>query len=198
MDIRYTKSRIVLSREFTALDTLAIRFTSVLNKFRIEYVLVAGYVSILFGRARASEDIDLIVEKISYARFERLWRELKAFECINTEEPEEAYSTYLLKGSAIRFSRRGSFVPNVEFKFPKVELDNWTLEARRKVILNKHVLFISPLELQIPFKLFLGSAKDIEDARYLYNLFFNKLDIEILTEFVRKLKVEQVFNASIR
>jgi len=33
------------------------------------------------------------------------------------------------------------------------------------------VINISPLELQIAFKLYLGSDKDIEDAAYLYEIF---------------------------
>lgn len=56
------------------------------------------------------------------------------------------------------------------------------------------VLFVSPLELQIPFKLFLGSEKDIEDAKHLYNLFKDNLDEKLLFEFIRKFKIEEVFN----
>lgn len=88
MEIKYTKSRIELEKELTALDNLAIRFTSVLTRFRTKHVLVSGYVSILFGRTRASEDIDLIVEKMTFAGFRRLWEELrKECECLNTKKP---------------------------------------------------------------------------------------------------------------
>lgn len=39
--------------------------------------------------------------------------------------------------------------------------------TEKKVIINKKTLFISALELEIPYKLFLGSSKDIEDALHL-------------------------------
>ena len=55
-------------------------------------------------------------------------------------------------------------------------------------------MFISPLELQIPFKLYLGTEKDIEDAKHLYLLFKTELDLDALKEFNRKLKVEEAFS----
>jgi hypothetical protein len=194
MNIRFSEKEIELEKELNALDNLAIEFTSILNRFKISYVLVSGYVSILFGRSRASEDIDLIAEKIGFAKFTRLWEEIgKRFECLNTRSPKKAYAAYLLEGGAIRFSKKGSAIPNIEFKFPKVELDEWTLDNRKKIVLNGNKLFISPLELQIPFKLFLGSGKDIEDARHLYRLFEKEIDLGIMRMFNKKLKVEQLF-----
>lgn len=38
------------------------------------YVLISGYVSILFGRNRSSEDIDMIVEKLDYEKFKEYLR----------------------------------------------------------------------------------------------------------------------------
>ena len=194
MRIRFSRNKIELEKELNTLDNLAIELTSVLNRFKIRYVLVSGYVSILFGRSRTSEDIDLITEKINFAEFNGLWTEIvKSFGCLNASDSKSAYVKYLLEGNAIRFSRKGRAIPNIEFKFPKVELDEWTLDHRKKVILNYHTLFISPLELQIPFKLFLGSGKDIEDARHLYRLFKEEMDLGILSEFNKKLKVEHIF-----
>ena len=80
MKIIYKGNKIVFKKELNALDKLTIDFTSILNKLEIKYVLVSGYVSILFGRSRSSEDIDIIMEKISIERFKRLWAEL-SFNC---------------------------------------------------------------------------------------------------------------------
>jgi hypothetical protein len=72
-------------------------------------------------------------------------------------------------------------------------LDKFAFDNKVKVLLNGGALFISPLELQIAFKLFLGSDKDFEDAKHLYSLFINKLDKEKLNFFINKLKVSEVF-----
>jgi hypothetical protein len=202
MDIEYTSKIIKFEKELNSLDKFAIDFASILNKLEIGYVLVSGYVSILFGRSRSSEDIDLIVSKMDFNQFQKLWSELyKHFECLNTENAKEAYTEYLLNNHAIRFSRKNRFIPNIEFKFPKIELnqlDLLTLKERKKVILNDHTMFISPIELQIAFKFFLGSEKDIGDALHLYEIFKNKINIELMHSFSRKLKIEELLNQHIK
>ncbi|HOI59448.1 MULTISPECIES: hypothetical protein [unclassified Methanoculleus] len=49
--------------------------------------------------------------------------------------------------------------------------------------------FVSPIELQIPYKLNLGSDKDIEDAVYLWMLFREMLDGDLLRMFMERLQV---------
>lgn len=61
-------------------------------------------------------------------------------------------------------------------------------------MLNNKTLFVSPIELQIPFKLFLGTEKDIEDAKHLYKVFKDKINLSLLHEFNRKLKIVHIFN----
>lgn len=78
-------------------------------------------------------------------------------------------------------------------KYLKIELDRWTLENRTSVWLNGKQLFISPLVLQIPYKLFLGSEKDIEDAKYFYDLTQEHLDVALLSKFNIKLKTTKIF-----
>lgn len=195
MELKFSENRIIISKELNALDRFVLEFTSILDENNVKYVLVSGYVSILFGRSRSSEDVDLIVEKLDYESFSTLWNEIQeGFECIITSVVEDAYTRYLLANLSIRFSEREKFIPNIEFKFPKNELDEWTLKERKEVLLNSRVIFISPLELQIPFKLYLGGEKDIEDAVHLYSLFKDRLDTEILHEFARKLKIADSAN----
>jgi len=128
-----------------------------------------------------------------------LWEEIYVrFECINTHDVKNAYDNYLSEGLSLRFAKKNTFIPNIELKFPKVELDSWTLHECRKVMINGKILFISPLELEIPFKLFLGSEKDIEDASHLFKLFKDHLDMKTLTDFNRKLKTQDLFNKYLR
>lgn len=199
MKIKFSKNRIEFEKDISSLDKFVIDFTSILNKFDITYAVVSGYVSILFGRSRTSEDIDIIVERMDFFKFKKLWGQLyKKFECIITEDINKAYTEYLLTGHSIRFSKKGKFIPNIEFKFSKTSLDQWTLKERREVNLNNYKIFISPIELQIPFKLFLGSEKDIEDAKYLYKIFKGKINILLLEEFNKKLNVEKLFKEHLK
>ena len=188
------KNTIKLDKELNELDKITIAFTAILNKARIKYTIISGYVAVVFGRNRASEDVDIFMEKIDGKKFSDLWKELeKEFECINSEDKEEIFNDFLKAGSAVRFARRGEFIPNIEVKFPKTEIDVWGIKNRKKLILNNCEIFISPLESQIPFKLFLGSEKDIEDAKYLYNLFKDNLDSDLLEQFSRNLNIEASF-----
>lgn len=194
MKINFKKDKIEFEKKTNALDRLVIDFTSILNKLKIRYVIVSGYISILFGRSRSSEDVDLIVEKLDISEFEHLWKELgKKFVCIIIDDQKKAYAEYLLANHAIRFAFKNQFIPNIEVKFPKLELDEWVLDNRKEVIFNRNSLFISPIELQISYKLSLGSEKDIEDAKYLYELFKDAISMPLLLEFNRKLNIENLF-----
>ena len=197
LDIK--EGRIRLNKVLNALDEFVIGFVSVLDRNRIEYVLVSGYVPILFGRSRSSEDVDIIIERLDYGRFQNVWDAiLKRFECVNVTKAEDAYHNYLLTGHSVRFSKAGSFIPNMEVKFPKNGLDEWTLSEKRLVSVNGKNLSISPLELQIPYKLFLGSEKDIEDAKYLYGLFKGRLDKHLMDTFVSRMGVVPLFDRYFR
>jgi len=195
MEFDYSKDKIVIrDKAISALDKFALEFIESLSKYA-NYVVVSGYVAILFGRNRNSEDIDIFVEKIDFDRFRKFWIEIsKNFECINARDVKTAYEEYLSSGISLRFSKKKTFIPNIELKFPKIEIDYWSLSERKKVLLNDHQLFIAPLELQIPFKLFLGSEKDIEDAKYLYGIFKDKINLVLLHDFNRKFKTLDLFN----
>jgi len=199
MRISFDREKMVIERDTTSLDRFVQDFAALLQAHGVRYVIVSGYVSILFGRSRSSEDVDIIIEHLDRGRFLTLWNALHPrFECIITENADTAWGEYLLKGTAVRFSENGKAIPNVELSFPADPLDRWTLEHRKEVFLNRIPLHISPPELQIPFKLFLGSEKDIEDARHLYRTLKTSLDAELLRQFNRKLKVEGLFNKYLR
>jgi hypothetical protein len=194
MELDVSRRQLKLDKELNELDRLVLDFTKVLDRNKIHYVLVSGYVSILFGRSRSSEDIDILVQRVSERRFLQTWKEAKkSFDCLTVDDAKMAYERYLSARSALRFSRKGEVIPNIEFKFPKVELDEWVIRNARKVLLNGSAIRISPIELQIAYKLLLASEKDIEDARYIYRLFQEKLDAKLLKYFVKKLDKQDEF-----
>lgn len=194
MELEFYDNTIRFEKILNFLDKFVLDFTKLLDKHNIKYVLISGYVAILFGRSRSSEYIDIFIEKIEYEKFLNLWHELyKNFECLATDKPKDAYEEYLKNKTAIRFSYKHNYIPNMEMKFPDKNMDEYALSNRMKVVLNERVLFISKLELQIAYKLFLGSEKDIEDAKYLYNIFKENLKITELNEFIRRLGVVSLF-----
>jgi len=185
MELVFGKNKIVFeNKQINNLDKFAIDFTKILSKYS-KYVIVSGYVSILFGRSRATEDIDVLVEKKEFKDFFSVL-EKKGYWLINAaiEDADEMF-----KENAVRIAKKGKIIPNIEMKVAKTEIDNIALNERIKVCLGKHALYISPLELQIAYKLFLSSEKDIEDARHLFNIFSEKLQKEKIIEYAKKLNV---------
>jgi hypothetical protein len=186
------KNEIILDRELNNLDKFVIDFCSLLDN----YVVVSGYVSILFGRSRATEDVDLLIPVMSEEDFERLWKKIydNGFECINTDDFNEAFEMF--HEHNIRFARKGIPVPNMEFKQVKKWEDEYSINNKIKVDLGHQDLFISPLEMQIAYKLGLsrqGNKKDLEDAKHIYNLFFDNLNKEELDRLIIKLNVKKEF-----
>ncbi len=190
MEIEFRNEDISFKKEISVLDDFTLHFTEILTKHEVKYVIVSGYVAILFGRSRMSEDVDILIEPISHDEFLKLWSELEqTYECLITSNPDDAYHGYLENHNAISFAQKGNFIPNMEMKFVKNDLDRYSMKKRKHVKLNDRSLFISPLELQIPYKLFLGSKKDVEDARFLFKLFKDELDLEVLNMFLDELDI---------
>lgn len=196
MEYNQEKKEIILDRELNRLDRFVLDFCNLLKG----YVIVSGYVSILLGRSRATEDIDLLVPDMNHEKFRTLWNKVheNGFECINVSDSKEAFDA--LKEHAIRFAKKSKPVPNIEFKMIKNDLDTYSYENKIKVILKDGNLFVSPLEVQIAYKLFLAAEgadeelildKDIEDARHLYQLFKDKINKDELLIFINKLNVQK-------
>lgn len=178
-----------IGRELSELDRKVIDFVEVLENKDVRYVLVSGYVAILAGRSRGTEDVDLIIEKLGKEDIDALSRALKeeGYWCINTGM--DGIQDMLEDDLSVRFAEEGKAIPNFEVAFPQNSYDERALEERLRIELNRENLYVSPLELQIVYKLYLGSEKDFEDALHLYRLFRDGLDDERLESLARELDV---------
>ncbi len=168
---------IKLDKDPNELDKLVITFIDILKKYA-NYVVVSGYVAILFGRSRGTEDIDILIEEIPKEQFFKFLEDIikHRFWCINTDEREEMYDM-LQTGDAIRFAIKHTFQPNFEVKFIKDKIQERAIKEKIKVILPKYEMYTSPLEMQIAYKeVMLKSEKDKEDALHLRKLFKEKLN----------------------
>lgn len=190
MEFKFQKNRIRFSKELNSMDKTAIFFSKRLFTQGIRHVFLSGYVSILFGRNRASEDIDVIIEPVSFDIFNKFWNDIhKSMECIITSDVRSAFEDYLSKQTAVRFAKKGELMPNVEMKFAKTLMHRKAISSPVEVFVNRHRIPISPLEQQIAYKLYMGSEKDIEDARFLFKLFEKNLDKKRIVAYLGPLRV---------
>jgi hypothetical protein len=193
MEIEFKEDKVIFNRVLSDLDKFVIDFVKILNHSRIEYVIVSGYVSILFGRARATEDIDILTEEVKKDSFMRLADHMneQRLWIINTSNLDMAFDM-LKQGDAIRIARKGEAIPNIELKIAKDEYEKEQVRRPLITILNGFEIHISRIENQIAYKFYLGSEKDVEDAIHLLELFRNRLDRTALLTEADKLDVRDV------
>ena len=166
------------------LDRFVLDFIRILEK-HTKYVIVSGYVSILFGRARGTEDIDMFVEKLDKGKIALLYKELlqNFYYCLNADDLDDIFQI-LNENMAVRFAKKNTVIPNFELKFAKDTIQKESLENPVKVILPSGSLLISNLEQQIAYKrCCLKSDKDIEDAEHLEKVFEGKLDNNLMLKY---------------
>jgi hypothetical protein len=175
-------------KEINELDKRVIDFIKLLEP--VDYVIISGYIGILFGRSRNTEDVDIFInfkqEKELSAFLKRL--EKKSYYIINALTTEEACEL-LNEGVPIRIAKEGEIMPNFELKLPKTETDRLSFENKMIVKLGEYGLNTSSLELQIAYKLFLGSEKDYGDAIHLYDISEEYLNKAKFHSFIRMLGV---------
>ncbi len=164
--------------------------------------MVAGYTAILFGRGRRSDYIGFILEDLGENGFVELCRRARRAGFVlmqgdigNEESARRIYRDYLAEGYGARFMYKDIVLPNIEAKLARTDIHRYALAHSIKVVVNdESVVRISPLELQIAYKLYLGSGgrsgKDLGDAVFLYTLFKDYIDHEELEKWCARLRVD--------
>ena len=185
---------LVVEREPNHLDELAIDFSHILRRFDISHVYIAGYVSILAGRARSTEDIDVLIERVDEETAQTLAAALDESGFWGPAMPLTSLYEMLDNGDNIWVAPEDQITPHLELKFVRDEFDRASLEKAIRARIDGNVIPIGPLELQIAYKLHLGAQKDIEDAVHLYTLFEESLSGPRLEEWVRRLDVEDEYD----
>lgn len=195
-----TNGKLSLSREESDLDNEVFQFISVLESCDVEYVIVSGYVAILTGRSRATEDVDVIIEPLSETQTETLVTALKERGYWGMAMPLSEMYALLADGDRIRIAEEGELYPNFETWFASNEIEREAISQPLIVAFNEQKLQISPLELQIAYKLWLAqqsgslTGKDFEDALHLYLTFEGQFNTQALEEYVSKLNVGESYD----
>jgi len=164
----------------TILDKFVEDFCEIMENYA-KYIVCSGFVAIAHGRTRGTEDIDMIIEKISEEKFKKLHEELvkNGFQCMQSDNVDKLYKEYLINGNSIRYVWKSeSFAPpEMEVHFAKDELDEEQIKERQKLSLTGLNVYFSSIESNIAFKEeYLGTEKDLEDARHLRIIYKGKFD----------------------
>lgn len=189
--IELREGTLVVDREPNDLDELAIQFSTILDDVGINHVFISGYVAILTGRARATEDIDVLIERTSADTIDRLVSELTDAGLWGPAMPLDSMDEML--DDNIWVARDGEMVPHLEVKYGSDEYDRSSLKNRitAKLTSVDAALPVGPLELQIAYKLHLDTPKDFEDAIHFYSLFEESLSTPRLEQWITKIGVEE-------
>lgn len=176
----------------TILDKFVEDFCKIVEK-HCNYIICSGFVAIAHGRARGTEDIDMIIEKIDFEKFKKLHKDLvkNNFVCIQSDDEKKLFYNYLTNGLSIRYvwKDEGFFPPEMEIKFPKDFLDEEQISKRKKIPFTGLDVHFSSIESNIAFKEeFLGSQKDLEDAKHLRIIYGEKISEEKINEIKEKIK----------
>jgi len=182
-------NEIRIDRKVSELDRFVLDFISIVQNFS-KYVIINGYVAILLGRTRATEDVDIFISQMNKDKLKELYDTLlnKGYWCVNSDNFDELYE-YLSSGIGIRFSQKGEIVPNMEVKFAIKTLQKEALLDTIKIKIYGEELIISSLERQIAFKrYYLKSDKDLEDARHIEKILGEKVNKEKIAYYKKKIE----------
>lgn len=191
--IEFRDGELVVEREPNDLDELALRFTSILEDLGVKHVYVSGYVAILAGRSRATEDIDVLIEPLDERMVSTLVERVREDGLWGPAMPLDSAMELLGNGDNVWVARDGEMVPHLEVKFVRDEFDRASLEHSVVARIAGRELPIGPLELQVAYKLYLGTRTDFEDAVHLYTLFEETLRTGELEQWVEKLDVHESY-----
>lgn len=191
--------RLTLDRTLSTLDEDVVAFTAVLDDLGVEYVVVSGYVAILTGRARATEDVDIVLEPLERAAAERLEDGFREADYWGMAMPLDDMPDLLADGERFRVAERDELFPNFELWYASNPVEREALSAAITAELGGQEIRISPIELQIAYKLRLAKqvgttrGKDFEDALHLHLTFEGQLDEGALEAYVDDLGVEEYY-----
>jgi hypothetical protein len=179
--------------ERNILDDFCIGFCSVVEK-HCKYIVVSGFVAISSGRSRATEDIDMIIEKLSLESFSKLHDDLikHGFVCMQSDSAKEIFS-YLKDKTSVRYTLADHPLPEMEIKFVKDELDDYQLKTKVKLPLTGLDIWFSSIDVNVAFKEeLLKSDKDLKDAIHLRSVYPELVDeseIKHLKSMIRRLRL---------
>lgn len=165
-----------VDKEITKLDEFTLGVLDIVKKYA-DYLIISGYVSIFFGRARATEDVDIFIKNLPYAAFKQLYDESvnKGYEW-TIDNSHELYFEYLKNKTPVCIWRKSFPLLRIEMKIATKPSQLIQFQDRIAVKFKGNEFFMANIESQIAYKRYIAkSDKDLADARHL-ELVFEQID----------------------
>ncbi len=192
MEVEFKNKEIICRKGLSILDDSVLRFVNALRNHNIKYVIISDYVAVLFGHERKIEDVDFLISNVTFEKFLKFWLEIEnTYECLNIDDPIDAYNGFLKNYHPVRIVLKCNTFLKFKIKFVKDDYERFSLKYRRTLKIGDKILFISPPEIEIPYRLARGLEKDIEDARFLFNLFKEEMNMAFLEKFLAELDIPE-------
>lgn len=186
---------LTIEKEVSTLDERTFEFLDVLESVGIDYVVVSGYLLLLTGRNRMTEDVDVILAVSRRSELEAFAGRLAENGYVATPPPIERLAEFI-QDSHVDVSKEGTRVPSFDLSLADTEIERLALEDSLTVAFAGRTIPVCPLEQQIAYKLYLAGdprewkGTDFEDALHLYRVFGEQLNREEIEAYVHELDAE--------
>jgi hypothetical protein len=163
-----------------------------LRRARVRYAIIGAWALSLWGKPRATADLDFLV-LVKSKELERL----SAFMTRAGMDVDEVWLQWnpLLRGSQVRFHHRGV---TIDFLLPRDRHDQEVFRRRQKKRVEKRYYWVVSLEDFLLQKLKVGRPRDFEDALSVVERFREKLDQNYLVRWAARLRVSAELNYVMR
>ncbi|MFX1251801.1 MAG: nucleotidyltransferase domain-containing protein [Promethearchaeota archaeon] len=163
--------------------------TKYLTDQEVPYAIIGGFAAIVWGRARTTFDIDIIVDQNqlnikNFVEFLNSKGLMTSVYDIKAAFNEHSHSTILLRDEPLyRIDLKGAYTQ-----------DEWeTIETAKPVTYSGQVIHFGSPESLIAFKLKYGSERDLEDALIIFIAQRANLDWKYLVSLCSRLGVNKQF-----
>lgn len=197
--MHFEDGALVIEKEQSTLDERTFEFLAVLDAVDVDYVVVSGYVLLLTGRNRMTEDIDVILARSSRSVLQALADRLEDAGYVATPPPIERLPSFI-QASHVDVSKEGRRVPSFDLSLADTQLERSAIADPLTVRFAGRDIPVAPLEQQIAYKLYMAGdprewkGTDYEDALHLYRVFEERLNIAELERYVEALDAEVAWN----
>lgn len=190
---------LVIDRELSEFDRRAFAFFDLLDEVGIDYLVVSGYLLLLTGRQRMTEDVDLILSLQTSDRLDELVTRLGEEGYVANPPPLDRLPEFIEEGH-VGVHAKGARVPTFDLSLGDTQIERDAFADSLSVEVSGQTLHVTPFEQQIAYKLSMlhdpsdHTAMDFLDALHLYRLFEDQLDMDSLRNYVHRLNAAEALD----